>query len=161
MKILYLHGLEAVPHPQKMAVLEKRGHEVFAPHIQYKDYKNTDEIFVAVEKMAVEYAPEFIVGSSFGGFFGYWLGHSLGAEQLLFNPALCYNSMLMPTPSHIQVREELCSWVVLGAKDETISPELNANFFENKPFSRVITCQWLGHRIDLATFEESVRWAGL
>lgn len=160
MKIIYLHGLEAKPHPDKIAVLEKNGHEVLAPHFDFRSYNGIEEPFAMIREMAEKQGSEFIVGSSFGGFLGYWIGQALGIPQLLFNPALSYNSLLMPTPL-VPVREELPSWVVLGAKDETVPPELNVDFFANKPASRVIVCQWLGHRTDLATFEQMTRWAGL
>lgn len=160
MKILYIHGLESTPHPQKMDILAKRGHEVTAPHVKFTEYKDTNEPYQLLRDLAVKENVEFIVGSSFGGFMGYWLGHDLGLPQLLFNPALCYNSLLMPHPL-VPVRNELPSWVVLGAKDEVLPANLNVEFFDNKPSARVMTCQWLPHKIDLQTFEEMLRWAGL
>lgn len=160
MRILYVHGLEAKPSPQKVEILTKRGHEVLAPHFEFTKYVDTNEPYQELRKIATENRIEFLVGSSFGGFMAYWLGHDLGLPQLLFNPALCYNSLLMPHPL-IKLRDELCSWVVLGGKDELLPAELNAEFFDNKPAARVIICRWLPHRIDLQTFEEMARWAGL
>lgn len=160
MKIFYLHGLEAKPSAEKMALIQAKGHEVLAPHTPYKDYEEVAVLFEVLRGQASEFGAEYLIGSSFGGFIGYWLGQALGLPQLLFNPALSYNSLLMPTPL-VPVRDDLPSWVALGAQDQTVPAELNVDFFANKPQARVIVCQWLGHRIDVKTFEEMLRWAGL
>jgi pimeloyl-ACP methyl ester carboxylesterase len=84
----------------------------------------------------------------------------LGLPQLLFNPAMPFRSVHVPKPE-VDERAEIKTWVVLGQHDEVIPPNLNREFFSHRPHARVLTCAWLGHRIDLDTFREMLCWAGL
>jgi pimeloyl-ACP methyl ester carboxylesterase len=158
MAILYLHGLDSHPSAAKLKILENKGYEVHAPTLDY--YHRGDRLWEEACSLIVQQEIDFIVGSSMGGYFGYWLGQYFGLPQLLFNPALMFRSMdLLRMPSDLVQRSELPSWVVLGAKDEVIPPQTNLDFFANQPNARVLLCQWLGHRIDLQTFQEMVDWA--
>ncbi|MCH2044920.1 MAG: hypothetical protein MK212_12450 [Saprospiraceae bacterium] len=158
MKILYIHGLYGNPKKEKIALLSERGHEIVAPFIDYE--KEKEAVYPRLKQICQEADIEYIVGSSMGGYFGYWLGQDLKIPQLLFNPALPYRSVLIPIP---EIKEDpaVHSWVVVGAKDATIDPELNKQFFEKKTNVRLICCEWLEHRIDMVTFEEMLRWADL
>lgn len=160
MRILYLHGLHSSPHTGKVGELERRGHEVVAPHIKYEEFSATVAIFDWAKELVEREQIEYIVGSSMGGFLGYWLGQAMEVPQLLFNPALAYNSMLFETPP-VEVRDGARSWVVLGKRDETIPAQLNIDFFVDKVGARVVVAEWLGHRIDMETFVEMVNWANL
>lgn len=157
MKLLYIHGLDSHPSEEKLALMQEQGHEVSALHI---DYRKDKTAYWRLKELALEEKIEFIIGSSLGGYFGYWLGQELGLQQLLFNPAMPFRSVHVPKPS-IEPAKEMKSWVVLGVHDEIIPHTLNLDFFRNHLNARVITCSWLGHRIDIETFDEMLRWAGL
>jgi hypothetical protein len=159
MKILYIHGLESKPSEPKTSAFSRRGHEIYAPSMEFLQFSDTIEPYNILKKMAIEHEVEFLAGSSYGGFMAYWLGQELGLPQLLFNPAVCREVFTVPTAAPI--RTDVSSWVLLGAQDETIPAELNLEFFADKPQARVIVAQWLAHRIDIQTFEEAIRWAGL
>ena len=157
MKVLYIHGLDSEPSEEKLELIRKKGYETCALHI---DYRKEKMAYWRLRDLAIAEQVTFIVGSSLGGYFGYWLGQELGIEQLLFNPAMPFRSVHVPKPD-MEADTAIKRWVVLGAHDEIIPANLNLNFFKNDESARVITCSWLGHRIDLETFDEMLHWAGL
>lgn len=158
MKILYIHGLNSFPHPERLAILKTKGHTVFALHL---DYENEPRTFEILKKYAIDTQIDFIIGSSAGGYIGYWLGQELNIPQLLFNPAVGLRVIENDTGYKISERKDLKSWVVIGKNDATVSPKTTLDFFDEKANIRIIICQWLGHQIDLQTFEECVNWCGL
>ena len=157
MNILYLHGLDSFPDPGKIEILESRGHTVTSLHLEYR--KQVDA-FDIIHKEAVRNKIDYVVASSVGGYYGYWLGHKLEIDQLLFNPAMPFRSVRVQS-HNITEKPSVGSYVVLGAHDEIIPSNLNVNYFNSKENTRLITCQWLGHRVDLQTFMEMANWAGI
>ncbi|MEM1134329.1 MAG: YqiA/YcfP family alpha/beta fold hydrolase [Bacteroidota bacterium] len=157
MNILYLHGLDSFPDPGKIEILESKGHSVTSLHLEYR--KQVDA-FDLIYKAAVKDSIEYVVASSVGGYYGYWLGHKLEVNQLLFNPAMPFRSIRVQDHNILE-RASVSSNVVLGANDETIPHNLNINYFSSKENARLVTCQWLGHRVDLQTFTEMINWVGL
>lgn len=158
MNILYIHGLNSSPKAEKLEILKAKGHQVFALHL---DYENEPKTFEILKKYAIEHQIDFIVGSSAGGYIGYWLGQELRIPQLLFNPAVGKRSITYDINYKIEEQEQLKSWVILGEKDKVVEPKSTLNFFENKSNIRIIIAQWLAHQIDLQTFAEAVNWSGL
>jgi len=144
-----------------MAHLEERGHTVFALHI---NYMSQPDCYAILREHAVENGVNYIIGSSFGGYLGFWLAEELGIPCLLFNPAMRLEKYKGLIPLEIE-RKCPKRFVVIGAQDDTVLPEIGWDFFgrtENQaPYQRVIQCQWLGHRFDMDTFEGMVRWVGL
>lgn len=155
MKILYIHGLNSSPKAEKLEILKAKGHQVFALHLDYENEPNTFDI---LKKYAIANKIDFIVGSSAGGYIGYWLGQELSIPQLLFNPAVGKRSISYDINYEIEEKEAVKSWVILGKKDEVVAPESTLNFFKNKVNIRIIIAQWLAHQIDLQTFSEAVNW---
>lgn len=160
MKTLYLHGLNSYPLPEKLDMLEKAGLNVVALHLDYANEKN---VYQTLKNYALEEEVEFLVGSSLGGFIAFWLAEDLGLPCLLFNPAMTYGECLDSYEPEVSSRLCPARFVVIGAYDETIDPEESLRFFreqdEGECYQRVITCDWLEHQIDFATFEEMVCWA--
>jgi uncharacterized protein len=157
MNVLYIHGLDSQPNPNKLEILKKHGHKPFALSLDYRKDLNAYNL---LHEYALKNKIEFIVGNSLGGYFGYWLGHDLKIAQLLFNPAMPFRSVKVQS-HNIDERSYLQSFVVLGALDDTIPANLNVNFFASKPNVKLITCHWLGHEVDTETFELMLPWAGL
>ena len=82
-RILYLHGLESGNKGKKIDFLKERA-EVLAPKINYKDEALEEKLMYMVEK----FQPDFIIGSSMGGYVGSLLANRYGIENLLYNPAI-------------------------------------------------------------------------
>ena len=158
MNILYIHGLNSFPHPERLEILKAKGHQTFALHL---DYEKEPQTFEILKNYATANDINFIIGSSEGGYKGYWLGQELGLPQLLFNPAVAVRDIRSDVGYDIAEDKMLTSYVVIGQQDETVLPKGTLNFFKNKKNARVIVCQWLAHQIDLQTFKECVNWCDL
>ena len=159
MKILYIHGLDSSPNPDRIGWLEQEGHQVEALHL---DSRNEPDTYNLLRKVARQC--EFIVGSSLGGRLGYWLAEELGLPCLLYNPALALEIPGL-SENHTGPIGSPERYVVLGDLDDVVDPEetwkwLRMNDSPNGK-QRVIRCQWLGHQIDQQTYIQTCRWAGL
>ncbi len=158
-KSLYIHGIDSSPVPEKIAIMEQAGLEVSALHLNYRENKN---VYFELKQLIQEKDIEFIIGSSFGGMLAYWLGEDLGIPVLLFNPAMSYQSAKVDIPKITALKCPV-RMVVIGEKDDVIDPVENKSFFKQKerePLKqKVLSCDWLGHSIDLQTFDEMVFWA--
>ncbi|OQY00593.1 MAG: hypothetical protein B6I20_08525 [Bacteroidetes bacterium 4572_117] len=158
-KVVYIHGLDSKPLPEKLEIMKQAGMDVSSIHINYRE--NPDS-YPELKKLIVDTKTELIIGSSFGGMLGYWLAEELGVACLLFNPAMVYQSIEVNIP---QVKENNCPLrlVVLGELDDVIDPVKNKKFFFEKQrqslTQKVVSCSWLGHSIDFQTFEEMAFWA--
>jgi len=120
-------------------------------------------VYKKLKQFAEKEKVQFIVGSSMGGFIGYWLGEDLGLPCLLFNPAMSFMDELMPHMPEIKSRNCPARFVVIGAHDQSVDPQENIRFFrsveKNDCHQRVLVCEWLAHQIDFNTFDEMVGWA--
>lgn len=159
MKTLYIHGLDSHPVPEKLEILRQHHLDVVALHM---DYRNEINVYHTLRKYAQGEQVKFIVGSSLGGFLGYWLAQDLGLPCLLFNPAMSYTELNEYMP---EITNRLCParFVIIGAHDDTVDPDENLDWFRNiddgECYQRVLVCYWLAHQIDFDTFEEMVTWA--
>jgi len=160
MNTLYIHGLDSYPVPEKMEAIRRSGLDPAALHI---NYRNTPDAYDMLKDEAVKEEAKFIIGSSMGGYLGFWLAEDLGLPCLLFNPAMGSVSTGLLTVPEITEMKCPARYVVLGAYDESVDPVRNLEFMRkhnrNDMIQRVVTCEWLGHKIDFFTFKEMVMWA--
>lgn len=155
MNILYLHGLNSSLSKEKSGVLERYG-KVYAPAIDYEN--NPDSIMWLLDQHK-DSKIDIVIGSSMGGFVGYYLSKLLNVPTLLFNPALAYRSVFQNVPSTPPTNNGTIH-IVLGAKDEVIDPKGTLNFLGNRlkqPQNYSIHIRpELEHRIPVPIFEEEV-----
>ncbi|MEA3443657.1 MAG: YqiA/YcfP family alpha/beta fold hydrolase [Bacteroidota bacterium] len=160
MKALYIHGLDSKPNKEKIKIMEEAGLLTFALHLDYRLQENSYEILL---KEAIDNQIDFIVGSSLGGYYGFWLAEEMGLPCLLLNPAMTIDRSLPLAISHVKELKCPLRYVVIGANDDTIDPARNLVFFKKANRSgikqRVITCEWLPHVIDLESFAIFVDWS--
>ncbi|WP_154656974.1 YqiA/YcfP family alpha/beta fold hydrolase [Hugenholtzia roseola] len=162
-QVLYIHGLDANPSAEKVEILKQYfGEQVFAPQLAYRQNLNTFQDLKSFleEKMKNNPVPTFIVGSSAGGLMGYWLAKHLGLSALLFNPALAYLSVFQTIDKEIKQILPFWVYLVIGEQDEVITPDSTYDFLqnnENPAYYTIKKIENLGHRIDIETFEKSVK----
>jgi len=159
MRTIYIHGLDSSPRIEKINILTNNKLVVSALHLNYREEKNAYE---KIKKAAIDTESQFIIGSSLGGFIGYWLSHELKIPCLLFNPALHYKANFGWTIPTIKEKGCPLRLVALGAKDEIVDPVKNWEYLnqnKDKTMQKIIQCNWLAHEIDLNSFAEIVHWA--
>jgi len=158
MNILFLHGLESKLSNEKRAILETYG-TVIAPDLDYKSNPNV------IHDLYVEYKNQninAIIGSSMGGFTGFYLANSMRICALLYNPALPYrNSVEQIIPTILQVKQSLLMRIILGGQDEIIKAKDNLAFLSHncnpKTDYTIVVKNDLSHQIPVDIFEEETK----
>ncbi len=154
MKILFLHGLESKLNEEKRQILEKFG-EVNAPDL---NYKNDGTIIKTMNDNYGSAKVDVIIGSSMGGFTGFYLASQLKVPALLFNPALPYRTVAQEEP---EIKPEFNEpvFIVLGQFDPIIKYSDTQDFLRRENHVdniKIILRHDLEHRIPTAIFEEEV-----
>lgn len=155
MNVLYLHGLDSSLSPEKRIILQKYG-TVYAPLIDYRKDINSISTLIAQYR---DKDINTVIGSSMGGFAGYYIADALQRPALLFNPALAYRSVSQEIPNTKNPHSNL-KHIVLGAKDETIDPKSTLEFLAKSIGIDDYTIkirQDLAHRIPEDIFKEEVK----
>jgi len=155
MNILYFHGLDSDLAPEKRIVLEKYG-KVFSPAIDYRTEFNSIELLIEQFKND---KIQVVIGSSLGGFVGYYVADAYKIPALLFNPALNSRSIKQKVPLS---RDPYLSFkqIVLGTDDDVVDPKgtflfLSNNLQKHTNFD-IHVRQGVGHRIAIDVFKEEV-----
>ncbi|SHI94643.1 Predicted esterase YcpF, UPF0227 family [Mesonia phycicola] len=155
MNILYLHGLMGSLNPEKRQIVEKYG-KAYAPSIPYQTNK---ECISWLYHNYKDKNIEVVIGSSLGGFSGYYLSRLLQVPALLFNPALANRSVTQNIPEITNIHREPMH-IILGAKDDVVNPKSTLQFiaehFPSTQNYQIQTLPELAHRIPLQTFKTSV-----
>ena len=155
MNILYLHGLDGRLSEEKRSILEKHG-TVHSPELDYRKDKNS------IEHLLHDYKDKnisVVIGSSMGGFAGYYVANALQVPALLFNPALAYRSVHQEIPETLNSTSNF-KHLVLGANDDLILPKDTLKFIANsigKDNYNLNIKQGLEHRIPVPVFQEEVK----
>ena len=117
-KILYLHGLDAVPKPEKIAILQQAG-SVSAPKLNYRALKDDFTLFNELaDSIKIEQITN-IVGSSFGGYMGFYLSEFCKIPAILFNPAISFKSLDVPVT---KIFSDIPKTIILGIRDDVVNP---------------------------------------
>ncbi|WP_417876550.1 YqiA/YcfP family alpha/beta fold hydrolase [Winogradskyella sediminis] len=155
MNILYIHGLNGSLSPEKRALLEPYG-EIFSPAIDYESNPNAIATLITTYKTR---AIDIVMGSSMGGFTGYYVSNMFQCPALLFNPALAERSVpqnLVDIPHPTSVYKQ----IVLGTKDAIVNPKHTLNFLSETlvfhPHYNLRIHNHLAHRIPLTVFKDEI-----
>lgn len=158
MNILFLHGLESKLSNPKRDILETYG-TVIAPDLEYKSNSNMIQtLYDEFQNQNID----VIIGSSMGGFTGFYLAKSFGIVALLYNPALPYrNSIVQEIPSDFSEKQSPLMRIVLGAQDDVIKAKDNLLFLSQN-VSKLKDCtieiiDELSHQIPVYIFEEQTK----
>lgn len=154
LNIIYLHGLESTPRPDKMEILEKLGDALFAPEL---DYFGNVSLFVEILEQSQNRKINFVVGSSAGGLLGFWLAKHLQCNSLLFNPALNYLAQrpdIFP-PENLFTKRDFHQYLILGQKDQVINHHKTLTYLKETEATKNYSYEILpnlAHTIDLEIF---------
>ena len=153
MKTLYLHGLHAVPSVEKIKLLEETfGLDVIAPELDYEKYLGSLELFDSLVNTIQKESIRIIIGSSFGGYLGFYLSEFCKVPGYLFNPALTEKSIVIPVR---QDKSDIKKYIILGKNDETIDPEATKKFIQDGKYnSTFIVEENFAHKTDAKLFGE-------
>lgn len=153
MTILYLHGLESKLSSEKRLILEEFGN-VIAPDLDY--FNNEDCIKQVFEKYHNENI-DVIIGSSMGGFAGFYLSQMMQKPAFLFNPALKERSVLQEIPDNVFYKTKIT--ILLGAKDDVVPNEKTFEFLENYKTESQITILMnhdMAHGVPISVFKNEL-----
>jgi predicted esterase YcpF (UPF0227 family) len=156
MRILFLHGLEGELSEEKRALLSEYG-DVFSPKMDYRS--DSSMIETLAERFGRE-TIDVVIGSSMGGFAGYYLSRLLSTPCLAFNPALPYRSVVQYVPAALSARQHYLQ-VVLGSQDNVIIADDTLNFLNRNQLiaenARVHLISDLAHRIPVTIFDQETK----
>ena len=154
MRIAFLHGLESPAISDKTDFLHAN-HDAYCPAL---DYTNK-EVFNKTLEEIKEFKPDFISGSSMGGYLAFAISSNTGIPCLLFNPALHSRTIDLELPIG---EHKFKSMFVLGKEDDIINPEKTIRTLGDKKFIHSISAfglsfEEMGHRIPIEIFEKNVK----
>jgi len=154
MKTLYIHGLDSEPKPEKIELIKQHS-EVEALHL---DYRKNEDSYQVLSKVIKSKNITHVIGSSLGGFLGYWLAEEHKLPCLLFNPALgTRNINLEVNRNYNQCPKRI---IVLGEQDEIVSPYFTIEFLRPKNIKNtkqeIILNSTMEHRIWEKDFKKYV-----
>lgn len=127
MNILYLQGLDSSLSIEKRQILEPFGN-IIAPDLDYRANPNM------IETLYNEYENkniDAIIGSSMGGFAGFYLSKLMQIPALLFNPALPYRTSVLQNIPIIEEKNNHLLQIVIGNQDDVILAKDNLAFITN------------------------------
>ncbi len=151
-RILYLHGLESGQGGPKVDFLAKKGF-VHAPEL---DYTRSD-IFPFLINAVEEFKPDYIIGSSMGGYSAFVLGALYKIPVVAFNPALHSRTLEPNFPKFVKEHVPDEFHIVLGDKDTVIDGNKTLDYLKDHVAGKYMQSQihrvkTMGHRVPLDVF---------
>jgi len=152
LKIAYLHGLDSNNFGPKYDWLNSIS-ELFGPSIDYRE----NRIFHKIKKEIQKFQPDFIIGSSMGGYFAYEIAKELNIKALLFNPALHSRSYEPDIYGLENNKFNPTMYFILGKNDSIINPYKTIEIIENEGFTyQDFSLQSYAHDTSLELFKKEV-----
>lgn len=132
MKIAYLHGLESKNSGPKNLWLKSIS-IVYDPYIDYTQPK----IYETLKNEIIQFKPNFIIGSSMGGYFAFEMAREINCPAILFNPALHSRSMEPDMMGYEIGQFKPNIKLILGENDTVINPEKTLDYIHNHQLSNI------------------------
>ncbi len=155
MTTLYLHGLNSYNQTRRTEWLQQFG-KVVKPLLSYQNIPKTYQI---LEKLVQNHRPDVIVGSSMGGFFGFYLGNYYRIPTLLLNPALLMSVLVCPD-IRLSASDTKHS-ISLGKYDDVIRPEITKRLLKDRRQRYQIFEYDIGHQTPFEVFTDVAVKSGL
>ncbi len=154
MKIAYLHGLESSIDASsvKLTWLKENFNQIYTPTIKYHNKESFSSITAHIKKQS----PDYIIGSSMGGYFAYLIGATLGIPTILFNPAVIGRSF-DPVVNDSNLKETSHN-VFLGKTDEVINGALVQSYFSTYGIGNFTYTPYDGaHQVSVEVFINAIK----
>ena len=151
-KILYLHGLESPQGGPKVDFLTTQCF-VHAPQMDYTRH----DIFDFLVKTVNEFKPDYIIGSSMGGYTAFILGALYKIPVLAFNPALHSRTIEPNYPDFVKQHIPDKFTVVIGEEDTLINGQKTLDYLKDNIKNSYVNwdvkhIKKMGHRVPLSVF---------
>ena len=151
-KIVYLHGLDTNQGGDKVSLLAQEN-LVWAPEMEYRNPKLFKKTLETVKK----FQPDYIIGSSMGGYFGFMLAsHINDVKVLLFNPAI-----FTPKSSDLNIinygEYDVTGTFVLGKNDDIVNANETIQGVKENEKIKIEILKNGTHRIPYDVFEKQLR----
>ena len=144
---IYFHGLESSQGGIKVQFLDQEVDFLEAPAMDY----TKEGIFEEWLDYVKNEEPDLLIGSSMGGYFAMALATHTGIPVLVFNPAI--HSRSIEIKGLGSGTEKLTGLVVLGKKDEVITPGPTISMLQGTQNNLdIIIEKEMGHRVPLDVF---------
>jgi predicted esterase YcpF (UPF0227 family) len=156
MTCLYLHGYNSSLSAEKRTILKKH-YTIVAPTINYDE----DNINAVIEKAIAEQKINVIIGSSLGGYIGYYLAENFNIPCLLFNPAFASertNEINFIKPETTYTKQAV-TYIVLGKRDDVLDFQktvscIDGEIYDLKCYIKIHPS--LQHQIPVNVFENEI-----
>jgi len=155
MTTLYLHGYNSTHQNARTDWLQKLG-KVINPLMQYRNFPWD---FQYLEKLVLQHRPDWIIGSSMGGYFAFHLGNYYRIPTVLLNPALLMTNIVRPD-NRLAPTDSLHT-ISLGIKDDIIPPQSTRAVLQQLKARYQIFEYNIGHQTDFEVFLDICKKAGL
>ncbi len=151
-KVLYLHGLESPQGGEKVDFLATKAF-VHAPEMDY----TRNDIFDFIIKTVNEFKPDYIIGSSMGGYTAFILGALYKIPVLAFNPALHSRTIEPNFPDFVKEHFPQEFDIVLGDQDTVINGSKTLDWLKDHIKDKYVNhkihnVKTMGHRVPLDVF---------
>lgn len=160
--VIVIHGMDSVaPTDTAKALVDGTDFLIVAPQLDYKDYIHTEAKLESIieDCLAVGGCEDVIlVGSSFGGWWAYYMARKFGVKCVLINPSLLLHEVFSRYEFSIEnqvkyvrtaaeyglshYRPGVYVDCLLGLKDDVVPPQHVDEFF---PSVKILDNE--GHRI--------------
>ena len=145
-----MHGLESSNTGQKVGFLKQHS-IVEAPLINYSDSDIEEKLVTLVEN----FKPDFIIGSSMGGYVGMLLANKYHINCMVFNPAI-HSRPFSPELNNLGKEGAEFGFypiIVLGMKDDVVNPLITKEMLKDVMFEYEIEeIEDMGHRVSFPVF---------
>jgi hypothetical protein len=157
MYVFYLHGLDRSPAREKMKLLREAGWRMTAPQLDYRKYENNPAMFDKLARMCADAQFDLILGSSYGGYMGFWLSEYCRIPAVLFNPALHSRTIEVPAK---ESHTDTCKYLLLGINDNVIVPARTKTIISRLGLRNTLIAELdFGHSVPLDIFGKAIHYA--
>ena len=121
-----------------------------------------DSVYSLLRKRIRAFEPDFLVGSSMGGYLGYHLAAEFQLPALLFNPALHHRTTIDPPVPALDIIPPKIK-VVIGENDDVVIPQDTLSWLDDnyrKKGNLTIATATHSHRTPKDVFYKEVRLFG-